>query len=65
MALRETSATMSVWSSMSSGFLRSITVSTEAAGDWPICESTRPNTASEAITISSAASAMSVPPDIA
>ena len=64
-ALRETSARISVRSSMSSGFLRSSTERMEAAGDCPSCGSTGPSTALGSITISSAASAMSVPPDIA
>ena len=64
-ALREMSARISVWSSMSSGFLRSSTESIEAAGDWPSCGSTGPSIALGSITISSAASAISVPPDIA
>ena len=64
-AFRATSARISVWSSMSFISFRSSTERIEAAGSWPSCGSTGPSTALGSMTISSAARAMRVPPDIA
>src|SRR5579885_856050 len=64
-AFSATSARMNVWSSMSFGSLRLTTFMTEAAGSCPTWGSSGPRTAWGAITISSAARARSVPPDIA
>jgi hypothetical protein len=54
-----------VWSSTSAIGFRRVTWMIEAAGYWPNCGSTGPNTACSQMTISSAASAISVPPDMA
>ena len=58
-------ASISVSSLTRSRGFDSATVMMDAAGHWPICGSTGPSTAFSSITISSAASASSVPPDIA
>ena len=64
-ALADMSARISISSLMSSGFLRERSLMMDAAGMSPIWGSTGPSTAFGSITISSAASAMSEPPDIA
>ena len=64
-AFRATSARISVWSSMSFISFRSRTDKIDAAGSWASCGSTGPRTALGSMTISSAASATRVPPDIA
>jgi hypothetical protein len=52
-------------SSISAIGFRRATLMIEAAGYWPSCGSTGPNTACSQMTISSAASAINVPPDMA
>ena len=64
-ALREMSARISVWSDTRSTGFCSTALMIEAAGAPPICGSTGPRTAFGSITISSAASAIIVPPLIA
>src|ERR1700730_6341527 len=64
-ALRPTSAMTRVWSSILAFGFCSTTLMSDAAGDCPSCGSIGPSTACLDMMISSAASAMSVPPDIA
>jgi hypothetical protein len=64
-ALHPTSALISVSSSISEIGFCSTTFTSEAAGNWPSCGSIGPRTAWLDMTISLAANAISVPPDMA
>ncbi len=64
-AISAWSARIRVSSSMLSTLLRATARTIDAAGSWLICGSIGPRTECSHITISSAASAISVPPDIA
>jgi hypothetical protein len=64
-ALRAMSAMIRVWSSTSAMGFCSTTFKIDAAGYCPSCGSTGPSTALSSMTISSAARAIRVPPDMA